>query len=102
MSDGTAEGPGAGGIVGLAVVARAACGAGPILAFLGGVTVLGIAGSALFGVAAAIVAVVAAALFLVVRRRRTTTSACASALTTEGPVLLTAPARQPGDGGNDS
>lgn len=34
--------------------------------------------------------------------RRTTTSACASALTTEGPVLVTAPARQPGDGGNDS
>lgn len=102
MSDGTAEGPGAGGIVGLAVVACAACCAGPVLAFLGGVTVLGIAGSALFGVAAAIVAVVAATLFLVVRRRRTTTSACASALTTEGPVLVAAPARQPGDGGSDS
>lgn len=100
MSAAADKGPGAVGAVGLAVVACAACCAGPILAFLGGVTVLGIAGTAFFGVAAAIVAVAAAALFLAVRRRRAT-SACAVP-STEGSVLVAAPTRRAGDRGGHS
>ena len=58
---------------------------------------LGIAGTACFGVAA-IVAVMAATLFLILRRRRAA-HACATAPATDGPVLVAAPARRPsGDG----
>ena len=101
MSDAPDKGPGAGVIVRVAVVACAACCAGPVLAFLGGVTVLGVAGTAFFGVAAATVAVAATTLFLAVHWRRAA-HACASGSVPHGPVLVPAPGRRPGDDGTAS
>jgi hypothetical protein len=59
------------GIIGVGIAACVACCAGPILAFLGGLTVAGLAGTALFGAVGLLVAVPALAALVLVRRRRT-------------------------------
>lgn len=58
------------GIVGIGAAACAACCAAPILAILGGATIVGVAGTLFVGVASLLVAVVAAVAYVVVRRRR--------------------------------
>lgn len=60
----------AGGALGLGVAACAACCAGPILAFLGGVTILGFASTTVVGIGGVAIGLVALVAFLVVRRRR--------------------------------
>lgn len=64
------------GIVGFGAAACVACCAGPILAFLGGLSIAGLASTWLIGAGGMIVAVLAATAFFVVRHRRRRT-ACA-------------------------
>lgn len=64
------------GVVGFGVAACVACCAGPLLAFLGGATIAGLAGTMFLGGAGAVVAVLAAVAFVTVRRRQQR-SACA-------------------------
>lgn len=84
------------GLLGLAAATCAACCAGPVLAFLGGVTVAGIVGTAFVGILAATVAVVVVVAFLVIRRRRAVT-ACVAGPKGDGPVPVAAPVRRPGE-----
>lgn len=56
-------------MVGLGAAACVACCAGPLLAFLGGLTIAGTVGTVFIGTAGLVVAVVGAAAFVVVRRR---------------------------------
>jgi hypothetical protein len=79
-------GRGEAGILGLGAACLACC-AGPILAFLGGLGIAGLASTLFIGGAGLAVAAVAAA-FVVVRRR----SRCAVA--DESPVAVAAPARR--------
>lgn len=72
----------AGGVLGLGVAACAACCAGPILALLGGLSILGFASTAVIGVAGLIIGALALVALLAMRRRR----AAASSARTEGPV----------------
>jgi hypothetical protein len=58
------------GILGLGAVACAACCVGPIVAFFGGLGVVGIAGTMLFGAAGIGIVAIAAAALHAVRRRR--------------------------------
>lgn len=58
------------GLLGFGAAACLACCAGPILAFLGGLSVAGVASTWLIGSAGLVVAAVAAAALVVVRRRR--------------------------------
>ena len=58
------------GIVGIGAAVCVACCAGPILAFLGGLSLAGVASTVFIGVVGVGIAVVAAAGLLVVRRRR--------------------------------
>jgi hypothetical protein len=57
-------------VLGLGALACAACCAGPILALLGGITILGIASSYFIGVAGLAIAAAAAIGWFVLRRRR--------------------------------
>ena len=76
-------------VLGLGAAACAACCAGPILAFLGGLSVAGIASTWLIGGGGLIIAAAAACGFLVVRRRRKR-SACGAAPGEPTPVELVA------------
>lgn len=76
------------GLVGLGVVACAACCAGPILALLGGLTVAGLASTVVIGVAGLVTAAVAALAWLTVRRRRR--GSCGDA-EVDGPVSVAPP-----------
>jgi hypothetical protein len=75
-------------VVGLGIAACVACCAGPILAFLGGVTVLGVASTWFIGGAGLVIAAAAATAFLVVRSRRRE-SACAVDGVEPIPIELT-------------
>jgi hypothetical protein len=77
------------GIVGFGAVACLACCAGPILAFLGGLGIAGLASTVFIGGAGLAVTAAAIAAFVVVRRRR---SSCA--VPDEGPVAVDAPTRR--------
>ena len=57
-------------VVGLSIATCVACCAGPILAFLGGATILGVASTWVIGATGLVIAAAAAAGFLVVRSRR--------------------------------
>lgn len=74
-------------MVGLGAVACVACCAGPILAFLGGLTVAGLVGTILFGVAGLAVVAVVGANWSAIRRHRRDGSP-----TTDQPVSVAAPA----------
>jgi hypothetical protein len=83
------------GIVGFGAAACVACCAGPVLAFLGGVSVAGIASTWFIGIGGLLIAAVAALAFIVVRRRRQQ-SACATDPAEPVPVqLLTDADRRP-------
>lgn len=74
------------GVVGVGVAACVACCAGPLLAFLGGATIAGLAGTLFVGITGVVVAVVAAVAFVAVRRRQQR-SACSTGAE-EVPVTL--------------
>lgn len=57
------------GLIGLGAAACVACCAGPILAFLGGLTLAGAASTLVIGVAGLALAALAAAAWLIVKRR---------------------------------
>lgn len=75
------------GVIGFGAAACVACCAGPILAFLGGVSVAGLASTWLIGAGGFIIAGLAATAFLIVRHRGRR-SACAVAPTEPVPVQL--------------
>jgi mercuric ion transport protein len=58
------------GILGFALVACAACCAGPIIAFLGGIVALGAIGTMLLGAVSLVIAAALTSVVLVSRRRR--------------------------------
>ncbi len=72
------------GVLGIGAAACLACCAGPILAFLGGVGIAGLASTVAIGAAGLLITVAAVAAVVVVRRRRTT-----CLVPGEGPVAVT-------------
>lgn len=74
-------------VLGLGAAACVACCVGPILAFLGGIGVLGVASTWLIGGAGLLIAAAAAVALLVVRRRQQTSSSTSPVEPT--PVELT-------------
>lgn len=76
------------GILGLGAAACVACCAGPILAFLGGLGIAGLASTLLVGSIGLVVTAVAIAATILVRRR---TTRCATL--DSGPVPVAAPRR---------
>jgi glycerol-3-phosphate acyltransferase PlsY len=74
------------GILGLGAVACLACCAGPMLAFLGGLGIAGLASTLFIGAAGLAITAAAIATVVIVRRRR---SSCA--VPNEGPVAVAAP-----------
>lgn len=68
-------------ILGLGAAACVACCAGPILAFLGGLGIAGVASTLLIGAGGLLITIAAVVAFITVRRRST---ACASP--DDGPV----------------
>jgi len=82
------------GIVGIGAAACAVCCAGPVLAFLGGLTIAGLLGAVAVGVAGIVVAAVAGAGWLLVRRRQARRPRCRPASTTSAvapPALRARP-----------
>lgn len=86
------KGIGAKGVLGLGAAACVACCIGPILAFFGGLTIVGLASTFVIGSVGLLVAAGAAMALLAVRHRRQT-----SACTTEpaAPVPVASPSRRP-------
>jgi hypothetical protein len=78
------------GVLGIGAAACLACCAGPILAFLGGVGIAGLASTVAIGAAGLLITVAAVAAIAVVRRRRTT-----CVVPDEGPVAVTISTRRP-------
>jgi mercuric ion transport protein len=78
------------GILGFGAAACVACCAGPILAFLGGLGVAGLASTVLVGGAGLVVGAAAVVAIAGLRRRRTTRAAPAEV----GPVELGTPTRR--------
>jgi hypothetical protein len=76
------------GILGLGAAACAVCCAGPVLAFLGGLTLAGAAATFLIGALGLVVVAIAGLAWLFVRRRRS------SCQIREEPVPVAAPARR--------
>lgn len=77
-------------VLGIGAAACLACCAGPILAFLGGLGIAGLASTLLIGAGGLLITVVALVAFIVVRRRRTT---CATP--EHGPIPVTFSTRAP-------
>lgn len=77
-------------VLGLGAAACVACCVGPILAFLGGLGIAGLASTLLLGTAGLAIAGGATVAFLVVRRRRTSCGVAA-----DGPVPAGLTARSP-------
>jgi hypothetical protein len=77
------------GILGLGALACLACCAGPILVFLSGLGIAGLASTLFIGAAGLAVTAAAIAAFVVLRRRR---SSCA--VPDESPVAVAAPSRR--------
>ncbi len=75
-------------IIGLGAAACLACCAGPVLAFLGGLSIAGLAGTVLFGAIGLLIAMPAIVAFVVVRRRR------ASCAVPVGSVAVDPPSRK--------
>lgn len=80
-------------VFGLGAAACVACCAGPLLAFLGGITIAGTVGTVFVGTAGLLVATVGAAAFAIVRRRsvRCTPEPV-------GPVAVSMPSGRPSNG----
>lgn len=76
------------GLIGVGAAACVACCAGPILAFLGGLTIAGVASSLVIGVAGLAFAAIAGSAWLIVKRRGR--NRCA-ATPTDDPVSLGTP-----------
>lgn len=76
-------------VVGIGAAACVACCAGPILAFLGGLGIAGLASTLLIGAIGLLITVAALAAVGVVRRRR---SACE--VPVDGPVAVSIPTRR--------
>lgn|GEM_PF-1244343 len=76
-------------LIGLGAAACVACCAGPILAFLGGLGIAGLASTLLIGAIGLLITVAAVAAVVVVRRRR---SACE--VPVDGPVAVAIPTRR--------
>lgn len=74
-------------VLGLGAAACVACCAGPILAFLGGIGVLGVASTWLTGGVGLVIAVAAVVALVVVRRRQQ--SSCSTSPVEPTPVELT-------------
>jgi hypothetical protein len=77
-------------LLGVGAAACVACCAGPILAFLGGLGVVGLAGTLVVGAGALVLVAVAAAGALAVRRRRAAATCGTDAV---GPVAVEPPTR---------
>ena len=77
------------GLLGVAAAACVACCAGPLLAFLGGLSIAGLASTTFIGGLGFVIAIVAAAGFIGVRRHR---RACGP--TDGSSVTVDAPARK--------
>lgn len=78
-------------ILGVGAAACAACCVGPILAFLGGLSLAGIASAAFIGGAGIVVAVIAGAAYVVVLQRK---ARSASVVDAGEPVAVGAPTRR--------
>lgn len=79
------------GIFGFGAAACVACCAGPIFAFLGGLSIAGAASTLIFGGVGLAVSASAIAAILLVRRRRRTDCAISG----DEPVAVAAPTRRP-------
>jgi Ca2+/Na+ antiporter len=79
------------GLLGVATTACIACCAGPILAFLGGLGVAGLANSLAIGTTGLVIAAAAASAWLLVRRRHRVVAVAASSEL----VPVEAPTRKP-------
>ena len=77
-------------ILGVGAAACVACCAGPLLAFLGGLGIAGLASTLLIGSLGLVVVAAAVVGFLVARRRRTTTCEAPP----QAPVGVAAPSRR--------
>ena len=77
-------------LLGLGALACVGCGAGPVLAFLGGLSIAGVASTAVIGGAGVVIAVLALAAYAAVRRRRSTSCA----VTNREPVAVASPTRR--------
>jgi hypothetical protein len=75
-------------VVGIGAPACVACCAGPLLAFLGGLGIAGLASILVIGAAGLLVTEAAVAVIAIVRRRRTTCDV------PEGPVPVAVPTRR--------
>jgi hypothetical protein len=80
--------------LGLGALACLGCCAGPILAFLGGLSIAGLASTAVIGIAGLAIAISAAVGYLAVRRRRTL--ACSVTYSNAEAVPVAAPTRKQG------
>jgi hypothetical protein len=78
-------------LLGIGAAACAACCAGPILAFLGGLSLAGLASTLVFGTVGLVVAVGAAVAALFVLRRRRRSASCGI---DQAPVPLAPPSRR--------
>jgi hypothetical protein len=76
-------------VVGIGAAACVACCAGPILAFLGGLSLAGLASTAFIGAGGLAIAAGAITAFVLVRRSNTTSA------TPTQPILVDAPTRRP-------
>lgn len=78
-------------IVGVGAACVAACSAGPLLAFLGGLGLFGLASTALFGILGAVIAGLIGVAWVVVRHRRLRARARGAAQ----PVVIAPPVPRP-------
>jgi glycerol-3-phosphate acyltransferase PlsY len=76
-------------VLGIGAAACVACCAGPILAFLGGLGIAGVASTLLIGATGLLITVAAVAAIVVMRRRRTS-----CAVPDDGPVAVAIPTRR--------
>ena len=81
------------GLLGIGAAACVACCAGPILAFLGGLTIAGVASTAVIGIAGLAIAALAAGASLILRRRRR--DRCEAVPTSEPVPVRAATTRDP-------
>lgn len=77
------------GVLGFGAAACAACCAGPILAFLGGVGVFSIASTALIGWLGLLIVAAALGSWIVVRRRRASCAPPVETITLPSPTVRT-------------
>lgn len=78
-----------GGLLAIAGAACIACCIGPIMAFLGGVTILGVASTTVIGIGGVFIATLAISAAVVVLRRRRQSSCATPAAAEPVPIELT-------------